>query len=92
MKRLTVSGVLISSASANGLAGPNGLIGHAPFTCLFRATNCGVYEKTSYGLTPMLSLPVTPRRVTECAKFKFAVAVRLLASVCVMFDRTVCLL
>ena len=27
-------------------------------------TKPSVYEKTSYGLIPMLSLPVMPRRVT----------------------------
>ena len=89
---LTVSGVWISVASANGFAGPNGFTGHTPFTLWSSITNCGVYEKTSYGLTPMLSLPDTPRRVTSCAKLTFAVAVRLLESVCVMLDRTVCLL
>ncbi len=28
---------------------------------------CGVYEKTSYGLLPLLSFPEMPRRVTELA-------------------------
>ena len=66
MKRLTSSGVWISTASAKGLAGLNGLIGQAPSaTRVLSFTNAGVNDSTLYGLIPMLSFPVMPRRVSS---------------------------